>query len=106
MKKVKIKTAPTLKTKIVSSYRVDYKDLEEFIQAVYGKEFSFIERQECCNDSSHEFSATGKLLDYEAEELKTWLEEDGDSPSTYTIFNDLAKKKFIKKGHYIVNVCW
>jgi len=92
-----------VETELVHS--VDYVDLENFINSVYGLEdFSFVVDQECSNDSSHRFRPDGTLDDYDREQIKELL--DGKYPAYMTdrLLNDCVRQRLIPAGVYIVEV--
>jgi hypothetical protein len=114
-----------LKTTTFCYQKVDYRDLELFVQEVYGREWDFIAAQECGNDSDHTFNPTGTHFDLEkaqagakgrgayvpgldrgdAARIAGWLA--GDSfPSAHTILDDLVVRGLIQPGNYLVSVSW
>lgn len=48
---------PKLKAFKRSFFQVHYRDLEEYIEKVYGVPFEFVEWMQCSNDSSRSFRA-------------------------------------------------
>lgn len=90
-------------------YIVRYSDLNKFINKYYSfeTEYSFADDQETYNDSSHQFTVTDEIADYEEEDLKDVLENKFPySFMTGTFLNDLARKNIIPKGNYLIEVCW
>lgn len=85
-------------------YHVNYRDLEKFIEKVYGKKIHIPAMLESNNDTTHEFDTSD---DWGVEdEINGWLKEDewiwlGD------ILSDLANnKKIIPSGEWMVRVYW
>jgi hypothetical protein len=91
----------------ITAYQVDYYNLEDFIKSVYGKDYSFIQDQECGNDSSHEFHISKKKLrKYDQKKLEEFANDGEYCFSADVIMGDLCHKGLIEPGHYIVKVCW
>ncbi len=90
-----------------SVIEIGYSELERLVQDKLGfKDYSFAATEECGNDSDHQFDVDGKLDKWDKENIQEW--KDGESP-TFTnpvILNELCRLGHIKKGEYIVTVCW
>lgn len=90
---------------------VNYHDLEHLIREIYGitGDWSFVEDQECGNDSDHEFHVERKpLAKYEEEQLANFIQSKGERESymANTILDDLCNKQIIEPGNYLVQVSW
>lgn len=83
-------------------HSIDYDNLEEFVQEVYGAyDYSFVATQECGNDSTHRFKINSK------EEGKNYLPSDRSNiSSNYVLFKCLVFDGYLEPGIYVVNVCW
>lgn len=110
IKKAKKRTdKPTLKFKTATVIKVDWNDLENFIEHVYDldESYSVVASLECGNDTSHEIYVDSQDIDkYHNEEMMDFM-ENGEDPGIQTIMNDLARKKLIPdNAEYIIRVCW
>lgn len=83
-----------LKIEEVKCYKIDAFDLNDLIKSTYNIEYEFIATQEAGNDSDYTFEV-------ESEEIE--VDED---TMPYEVLNDLAFKKIIPEGNYLVRVCW
>lgn len=93
---------------------MDYNELEDLVNKVYGNDksrrnggFCFQADMECGNDTTHEFSVTGNLEDEDPEYVeairagnfnKSWL--------TGTILNMLCVEGHIEKGNYLISISY
>lgn len=87
--------------------------LDNFVRRIYnirnqhGQYYSFVEVQECGNDSSHEFRVDGQISDYHlpnANQLR-----QGNMPRYYSnslILNMLCADGYIEPGDYLISVSW
>ena len=76
--------------------------LEKLIQKEYNyKDYSFCADQECGNDSQHSFNVELNAVSYyERTEMLSGCFTTG------SILNDLCDRGIIKKGKYLIKVCW
>lgn len=96
-----------LKHTIETVYKVNYGDLQKLVAKIYkDKEYSFIETQECGNDTSHEFSVDGKINDYDKSDAENIRKGQIDAYRNYLLMNVLCADGHILPGEYIINVCW
>lgn len=98
-----------LKAEVKKVLTVQYRDLEEFVEASYGISWSFVAAEECGNDSQHTFRVTGQMSDYDMTQLTKWLDADGmgvPDLRAQAMLNSLAARRLIDTGEYIVKVCW
>lgn len=101
------KKEPTLKSVTETVIKVQYYDLEEFIDQVTGHSYEVVASEEWSNDSQHRFAIDGKLTDYEQDEWDQF-KKNGECGSYFlrTILNGLCSDKKILSGNYLVTVCW
>lgn len=101
--------ASKLKFKEEKIFRVEYNELDRFIQEAYGnKEFSVVSDQEGRNDSSLSFGdiSDRELDEYDLEVLDSFKKGKNPGFCTHVILNDLCVRGLIPPGDYIVDVCW
>jgi len=89
---------------------VDYGDFEEFVAEAYGKDsFQILESP---NDTVHRFDISKPdsiYDDFEREQIEKWLLEEEFAVECYSLgylLEDLARKDLIKRGIYLIDVCW
>ena len=96
----------TLPMRIITTYEVDYDDLDSFVKKVYGFKYDSVVENEWNNDSSYTFQIKGDLdlLD-EGEEEQI---RDGENPycCVRSILEILCADGHIPSGHYTIKVCW
>jgi len=106
-----VPSPPTLKCEVVSHFKVDSYDLENFINKIYfavNKEISFylVSDMEWSNDSTHTFSVQKEPWDaYLQGKMDKFLIGRG-SYSLRVILTDLANRDLIPEGNYLITVCW
>jgi hypothetical protein len=91
-----------LKCKTVTRIEVSYKDLEKFIEKVYGKRYNVVGGEQWNNDSNYSFIVKKR-------DINQWDQKKLDTFEDYsldTILTDLANKKLIKTGNYLIRVYW
>lgn len=95
------KKKPVLKMKTETIHEVKYHDFEEFVKKIYPelKDYSFVETQECGNDSVHRFHAADGDWD-------EYAEKDWPKVRNYTLFSKLVLDGHLQEGVYVVDVCW
>lgn len=94
-----------MKTKLV--VECDYNEIEALAEKHYGaKGYSFVATQECGNDSSHSFSVTNKLDNWEKKEAEKIRQGKIPTYHNSTLLNCLCADGFIEAGDYVVKVCW
>lgn len=92
--------------------RIDYGDLERWINDVFGKDFCFVSTVECGNDTDHDFEDLGMHPDWldesEMKEIMDWLYGSGKAPrySAQNLMEYLVRDGFLAAGDYIVRVSW
>lgn len=88
--------------------KVDYSDLDTFIQEVTGQQnYECIADQEWSNDSEHRFTVTGELSRYDRNQWEVFKSKGHSSGYMLrTILDGLCAEKLIPAGIYLVKVCW
>ncbi|MEU5900400.1 hypothetical protein [Streptomyces venezuelae] len=105
-------------------HKVDYGDLECFIQQHYGRSISLISHLEAKNGSSHTVEATATYTDYSqpyegvprpllegldpavAELVHGWTQGQAEEPGLDELMHDLVCKGAIPAGEYVIDVSW
>lgn len=99
--------------KTVSVIELDYGDLEDLVNKVYGgkdkEEYSFVATEECGNDSDHKFPNISA-----APFKNEWDQKDADELRSgkfpcyrnYTLLKALCQDGHLEPGDYLVRVCW
>lgn len=92
-----------LKIDTKTTHHINYSDLERFVSETYGlKDYSFVDVQECDNDTSHEFSVPSKYADPQRVEGV----RAGTVRSNWDLLELLHKDGHIPAGNYVVRVSW
>lgn len=101
------KKKPVLKSETETIIKVQYFDMDEFIEEATGHTYEVVASEEWGNDSQHRFAIDGKLGDYEQKEWDQF-KKTGECGTYFlrTILNGLCADKFIKPGNYLISVCW
>lgn len=92
-------------------FEVACRDLEDFVQEHYGREFNIALDQELGNDTSQSFAVDGIFKHPASLELVAAFKAEGQRSCggqwlAKHLLNDLAAKGLIEKGDYIVRICW
>lgn len=91
-----------LKFEEVQHYKVDYSDLDDFINHHFfngsGK-FNFVANEEASNDSSYNYHIDGKVDDYEEKEIS----EGKTMYMACAYLNAACKMGLIPPGDYLVD---
>lgn len=99
---------PTLKSRTETIIRVQYYDLDSFIQEVTGqKDYECVAGEEWGNDSEHRFNIDGKLSEFDKPEWDKF--KAGNGKHNYmmqTILDGLCADGHIPAGTYLVSVSW
>ena len=93
-----------LKTTKKTIIEVDYSDLEDFINNIYGGNFDFVSTQEANNYSSYDFDVPSGYITFSAEEKIR--EGDYNGISVNQILQCLYEDDLIEAGDYLVRVSW
>lgn len=98
---------PQLKFDIEIINKVDYNDLDTFVQNVLGfKDYEFACVQESGNDSSNEFNLDGKMREYDLKIIEEWKAGKTPNYSNRQVLNYLVSEGYLKPGNYLINVSW
>lgn len=94
-------------------YSVDYGDLSDFINKVYGtSKYDFVASEQSGNDSSHSFAAKktvgeNTMKKWQDEDIAQLKAKDGNTEFvTSSLFQDMVDRDLIPEGDYVVDVCW
>lgn len=94
-----------LKVREERVFFVEYKDLNAFINHHYpnlqGK-FHVVEAEELSNDSEKGFNVDGQVDSYDEEQLK----KGKTMCMTHALLDDACRRGLIRKGTYVIEVCW
>lgn len=83
----------------------DYGEIEDLVKKHYGlgePDYSFVEAQECHNNTSHRFKVEAEF------DVKDWdrAKEMRWSYSNHTLLNRLCFDGHIEPGEYYIRVSW
>ncbi len=95
-----------LKCSVKTVISVEYRDLEQFIEAETGHEYDITENEEIGNDTARTYNVDDNLSTWE---LKDWAEFKVGSNKQYilrTILCGLCSEGKIQPGKYLVRVSW
>ena len=87
---------------------VNNRELEKLAKQIYNlKSYSFVEVEECGNDSSHSFYVDGDIdpLD-QADFVKIKNGEEVPKYCNMLLLNILCADGHIEKGEYVIKVSW
>lgn len=91
----------------IEAYDLEYNELNDLIEEIYGKKFDFLGDRESGNDITHRFDVEKKELDeYEIEQLNDWKIRGTYNWVTDIVLMDMCNNDHIPPGIYLVNVCW
>lgn len=99
---------PVLKINTKSMHKVQYYDLEEFINKVYQvKDYSLVADEEGNNDTSMTYNVAKEEIDaYDMKKLNDFKEGRYVMYVTRTILIDLCNRDLIPEGEYVINISW
>ena len=101
------KKIPTLACQKVCYTEVKYHDLDDFIQEVYGHEFSCVADQEWNNDTKKTVWAEKENLAlYDQVKLDEFVKEGKYNFSLHVILSDLCNRGLMEPGKYLVSISW
>lgn len=88
-------------------YYVDYGDLEQKIEEVYGRSYEIPCNEECGNDVSLQFTASGtNSVGWQVDKVNDFTSGKGGMYILDCILNDMAFNGHIPDGNWIVRVSW
>ena len=88
-------------------FEVESYDFEDFIKREYGKDYSFVADIECGNDSVHEFEIDAKSkINSRSKDVDLFRKTGHYHYLARVLLEDLANRKLIEYGTYIIQVCW
>jgi len=93
---------PKLRMQAVPKFRVHCKDLDQFIQAVFGFEFDFLFAAGVTNNTGVEYTVTGELPTNSWLEKAEELRQGRRSRNVSLILAVLAHDKYIPFGYYTI----
>jgi hypothetical protein len=99
-------TKPQLKMQTKTVHHVDDADLDAFVKALSGHEFSFAADRETGNDTSHEFIVDGDMGLFGEKAVAEFMRTGRGDFIANDLLNSLAKHGYIPKGDYVVRVAW
>lgn len=95
------------KLKQETYYVMDYPKLDGMVKREYGRDYSFIGEGDVSNNTLHQFiEIDGKLDEWEAKDLQSWLKNTPRLIMARTLLQDLCRKNIIPKGDYLIDVSW
>jgi hypothetical protein len=95
--------------KIVSQHtynRVDYGNLENYIQQEYGIDYEIAPGEEVGNDITLEFDGSGILGKWEEDRLNQFKRNEAPQRMLGILINDLVRRGRLPIGKYLVSVSW
>lgn len=93
---------PKLAVQQVPVFRVDYKEFERFIQAVFGFEFDFLFAAGVTNKTGLEYNVTGSLPTPAWEQKAAELRQGRRTRSVPLLLAVLAHDQYIPNGRYTI----
>ena len=86
---------------------VEYGDLQDLVEEVWGHEWSFVCDGEYNNDTQHEFQVEKKpLTEWELKEFGEFVDSGKGFYLSHVLLQELANRNYIDEGIYLINVCW
>ena len=87
--------------------KVDYSDLERFIQETYGRIYEVAAEEEWSNDTAHNYTIRKEpLSSYEQDKMNEFLAGRAAPRMTRIFLRDMANKGLILEGEYTIEVSW
>lgn len=100
-------STPKLKSTTETVIRVEYYDLDSFIQEITGQhDFECVANMEWSNDSEHRFNVNGKLGQLDLDDWNNFKAGQYENYRVRTILNGLCADKHIPAGTYLIRVSW
>jgi hypothetical protein len=98
-----------LKHKTKTFFVVEYYDLDKFIREQFNlkpDDYDFCSSHEGCNDNVYAIKVTGKLESWEKDELANFKKDPTQNSfwKTPVLLNDLASRKVIPTGNYLIRI--
>lgn len=88
-------------------FRVDYKDLDDFISFHFSRQFDVIVDQEMRNHSVVEIEARKEALNEdEAADVENYRNGAKNYYMLNLLMQDLCCRGFIEPGRYYINISW
>lgn len=91
-------------------FEMNYSDFEKIVKKVYGcDDYEYVDDAGCgnyCNQLYDHIEFEDKFSKYDEEELKKFIETGKGSGMSRILLMDMCRKKIIKPGNYIIDVCW
>ena len=98
-----------LKCQQKTVFSVSYRDLEGFIQDVYGnKQYEFVCAEEVSNDIVKEYTINKKeeISDYNLKKLNSFKAGNFENWITRLLLQDMVNNDILQPCTYSIDVCW
>ena len=96
-------------------YILEYNDFDKLVRKTYNQYYDFVVDMECGNDSEHLFRDIGNeslyvgnkiLSKWEIQDMNTFIKTGRYCHMAGTLLEDMAMKKVIPPGNYLIEVSW
>lgn len=96
-------------------YTIDYNEFEKLVKDTYKQDYNFVADMECSNDSEHLFRDIGNeslyvenkiLSKWEIQDINTFIKTGRYCHMAETLLEDMAMKKVLPPGNYLIEVSW
>lgn len=104
-----------IEPKKLEVYILEYDDFDKLVKTTYNQDYNFAADMECGNDSEHLFRNIGNeslyvenkiLSKWELEDINTFIKTGIYCHMAETLLEDMAMKKVIPPGNYLIEVSW
>ena len=92
-----------LEYKKMEVFKVDYSEIENLVEKVYGHSFNFHADEEMGSDSYRLYNVNGEVNESAEKALKEFKETGYNQFITRTLLNDMCRQGVIEKGNYLVD---
>jgi len=88
------------------THKVDYSELQQTIEQVYGKKFDILEDMDASNDTSVEVTVQPRCDKFDQERIDKWLKTGETGYLARSLMNDMCLKGHIPEGSYVIRISW
>ena len=102
---------PKLECEKRTIIKVDYDDLEDYFEAVYGQAWCFCSSEEAQNDNVYEYDIGGEhseeFDEWDKERFEMWVKEGKFwAFGTHSLMEEMCRNGLLEPGEYIIKVWW
>lgn len=103
-------TTQRLKSRLVGgAFELTEREIDRFITATFGQEFSIVADQEAGNDTTLRFEVSGRtpaLAKWDDKELAEFRNDGRGTFMAQLLLDELCSQGVIPAGRYYIEICW